>query len=278
MARPLARRPGAFSRTSRRAVSTSRATGAEHAVGVGSPRRRATRWARTSSSSCRIARRSTATCARSGAGSPSRVAMTASVTASDVRSSCDDDRPPGRRPVADRRRLGQPALELGLQLGERPVVAPAGAAAVGGAAGEGGLDERVEREGGVAQRLVQRRPPGLRPQQVAEDEHDRAADEGVDQPRADQARAAGQRQVEQQDDHRRLEHREQPEVGVAGPGQQRGERRPWRRAPRRRAAARPAAPSRCRTPSSVPAPRWTARVNTDPKSGLSTIATVSSTQ
>ena len=33
-----------------------------------------------------------------------------------------------------------------------------------------------------------------------------------------------------------------------------------------------------RTPTSVPAPRWTARVNTEPKSGLSTIATVSSTQ
>ena len=32
------------------------------------------------------------------------------------------------------------------------------------------------------------------------------------------------------------------------------------------------------TPSSVPAPRCTARPNTDPRSGLSTMATVSSTQ
>ena len=218
------RRPGAVSRTSRRAASTSRATGREHALGVdlgvvvGLAVRpdvvlqlpdRAAQHGHLRQVGSRLAH----------AGGDDRLG-------DGVRRAFQlhDDRPPRGGAGADRRRLGQPALQLGLQLGERAVVAPAGAAALGRAAGERGLDERVEGRGGVAQRLVERRPPGLGPQQVAEDEDDRAADEGVGQPLADQARAARQRQVEHQDDHRGLEHREQAEVGGAGPRQHGGER------------------------------------------------------
>ena len=53
---------------------------------------------------------------------------------------------------------------------------------------------------------------------------------------------------------------------------------PSRPAPRRCRGRTASSAEPIRTPSSVPAPRWIARVNTDPKSGLSTIATVSSTQ
>ena len=59
-----------------------------------------------------------------------------------------DHRPPGGGPGADRRRLGQPALQLGLQLGQRPVVAPPGPPPLGRGAGERRVDEGLQRAGG----------------------------------------------------------------------------------------------------------------------------------
>ena len=68
-----------------------------------------------------------------------------------------------------------------------------------------------------------------------------------------------------------------PKLAARAHGRTRGEA-PSRRSSHglRGSSGSSAEPSR--TPSSVPAPRWTARVKTEPKSGLSTIATVSSTQ